>query len=180
MPQWLPGCTRIRETAWCFNPSFTGNAAMAPSSGGILERIEIVSILLLLEMPQWPPVLFIPRSTASVSILLLLEMPQWRRCVAVLGDSFTVFQSFFYWKCRNGTHYRFERFLQLFVSILLLLEMPQWLVRELGDTTDGPGFNPSFTGNAAMAMQAFLEIFLKFIVSILLLLEMPQWLNVVR
>ncbi len=72
----------MENDEWCFefgfNPSFTGNAAMARHTRSELKPLQIVSILLLLEMPQWLVVLEIA--------FALLEM----------------FQSFFYWKCRNG------------------------------------------------------------------------------
>ncbi len=110
-----------------FNPSFTGNAAMA---GEVVVRIvkpNIVSILLLLEMPQWPKAnysvcyqrsCFNPSFTGNaamalrpkrlgafskiVSILLLLEMPQWHLLLECQAEKERAFQSFFYWKCRNG------------------------------------------------------------------------------
>ncbi len=86
------------------------------------------------------------------------------------------------------------------VSILLLLEMPQWQLRRRVKVRCAFRFNPSFTGNAAMAFrdgknlirigQGFNPSFTgnaamaRLIppwqggagcVSILLLLEMPQW-----
>ncbi len=86
-----------------------------------------------------------------------------------------VFQSFFYWKCRNGALSRPQKRLGEPVSILLLLEMPQWLEVIAKCRFGYRRFNPSFTGNAAMAEKhgGLLDILSN--VSILLLLEMPQW-----
>ncbi len=50
------GPQRPKKTRWqvlSFNPSFTGNAAMAMQVSEQLLLIYFVSILLLLEMPQW-------------------------------------------------------------------------------------------------------------------------------
>ncbi len=85
-----------------FNPSFTGNAAMAYESYDPDEEI-------------------------------------------------LKFQSFFYWKCRNGQD---ETGLKYRAKLR---------------------FNPSFTGNAAMAFFGSPWHHCRVHVSILLLLEMPQW-----
>ncbi len=144
------------------------------------------------------------RRYGHVSILLLLEMPQWRTGMISGGIITAAFQSFFYWKCRNGMIVPNANNVSLEVSILLLLEMPQWhdplaiashAVNQFQSffywkcrNGFGPvlfllcvycGFNPSFTGNAAMAGRIFIELPMRNTVSILLLLEMPQW-HVVR
>ncbi len=110
-------------------------------------------------------------------------MPQWH-FVAKGAEAFgMVFQSFFYWKCRNGRTRKFHHRICITVSILLLLEMPQWpgcapmKPRRLfwfqsffyWKCRNGPGlgrqsvvrrhrFNPSFTGNAAMAYAHWLVL----------------------
>ncbi len=159
-----------------FNPSFTGNAAMAPRIADHGPTAKRVSILLLLEMPQWhyykAPGLsqsagFNPSFTGNaamayfgpghdslscrVSILLLLEMPQWREFSGKPFGYIPMFQSFFYWKCRNGAKRAGDSPLMIMVSILLLLEMPQWPTLPAFRAPLLRCFNPSFTGNAAMA-----------------------------
>ncbi len=134
-----------------FNPSFTGNAAMAPSSARRSANCLPVSILLLLEMPQWPQ----GRLFGSRESRVFQSFFYWKcrngTTNLIMSNLKDLFQSFFYWKCRNGntTGSVFARFFN--VSILLLLEMPQWHLFNQIVSHNQKSFNPSFTGNAAMA-----------------------------
>ncbi len=151
MPQWLllhcPCLPRLGR----FNPSFTGNAAMASPLFVRARFPEWVSILLLLEMPQWPIAHSFHRKPTK------RFNPSFTGNAAMAADAEALaiwvaqFQSFFYWKCRNG-------------------RLPMWRGHWCIIC-----FNPSFTGNAAMASASNSMLRVSMVVSILLLLEMPQW-----
>ena len=67
--------------------------------------------------PSWNP----------VSILLLMEIPKWVAGTWSARASMYLFQSFFWWKSRNGKNvFEFWHWIG-FVSILLLMEIPKWV-----------------------------------------------------
>ncbi len=85
-----------------------------------------VSILLLLEMPQWP------RNDLLQAVNFCSFNPSFTGNAAMAQKTHIMtienfqFQSFFYWKCRNGQQWDCKPGIPNLVSILLLLEMPQW------------------------------------------------------
>ena len=143
--------TGVLNPSLSFNPSFDGN----PEMGDTQDEFDVLEY--------------------AVSILLLMEIPKWDSSPNGFADSGNGFQSFFWWKSRNGCNwvlpsaFAYDGFNPSFdgnpemgfrlpylsgphlpVSILLLMEIPKWGVHRGIERRRKAGFNPSFDGNPEM------------------------------
>ena len=96
-----------------------------------------------------------------------LKSVQWQRKV--------VFQSFFWWKSRNGQGHLLSPRHCLNVSILLLMEIPKWdLVVSISLGNHLP-FQSFFWWKSRNGSKNKIVLLILFDVSILLLMEIPKW-----
>ena len=202
MPWWQCAGSFWFRLLHTFQSFFYWNCLGGIHSWHSIVPINGVSILLLLELPWWPP------SRTFPPCIIISFNPSFTgiALVAWLGkggcDLPNLFQSFFYWNCLGGQGPCRGIFFFNHVSILLLLELPWWhRVKTFCLSNDTQfqsffywnclggidfetpcfvifrRFNPSFTGIALVALKRKNLLPCKSLVSILLLLELPWWLH---
>ncbi len=181
----------------CFNPCFTGSTTSTLGTRGALRPGIFVSILVLLEVPLQPNIIYTRQGTlkrfnpcftgSTTSTFLLLSSYLL----------FFTFQSLFYWKYHFNSEMPYIAPILIFVSILVLLEVPLQLLlsisilfaphvsilvllevplqqyRSMSVPFPVSRFNPCFTGSTTSTFTIATITFMILTVSILVLLEVP-------